>query len=298
MLKNNKNLCESVTSDFKSSKIWTDRTYLAQGCKERFLTQSDLPELQDQRFFMAGLSELKDGYEVERLGADVHTLLFTLGGEGQLTTSESRVSLMPHSLTILPAKIPFRFELPENNNSSEWKMIWMLMPQCSKWDYLAEFGQSVVPFYEGELLWSMLVLLHNEIGGRATYRKLLVSEVSRLLTGVEAKTSTSIIRVQVLFNQIESQLHMPWSVKEMAGKCFISEEQLNRISKSLYGCSPRARLISLRMEKAVDLLHHKDWSINMISQRLGYNDPYNFTHRFKAYHGCSPREYRKTRIHP
>ncbi|MDV7105123.1 AraC family transcriptional regulator [Vibrio sp. TH_r3] len=297
MLEKNKKLFESVVDEIKPSTEWKDHTYLAQGCKERFLTQSDLPELQDQQIFMAGLSELKDGYEVERLGADVHTLLFTLDGEGQLITRESIVSILPNSLTILPAGLPFRFGLPENKTPNEWKMIWMLMSKDSPWDYLAQFSQSVVPFHECELLWSMLVLLHNEIGGRATYRKLLISEISRLLTGVEAKTSTSIIRVQVLFNQIESQLHMLWSVKDMAAKCFISEEQLNRLTKSLYGCSPRARLISLRMEKAVDLLHHKDWSISMISQRLGYNDPYNFTHRFKAYHGCSPREYRKTYIH-
>ena len=293
MFKNNKNLFESVISDFEPPAIWTDHTFLAQGCKERFLTQSDLPELQEQQLFMAGLSELKDGYEVERLGANVHTLLFTLEGEGQLTTSKSRVALRPNSLTILPADIPFRFELPEGDSPNHWKMIWMLMPHGSKWDYLAEFGQSVVPFYECEMLWSILVLLHGEIGGRATYRKLLVSEIARLLTGVEAKTPTSTIRVQVLFNQVESQLHLPWSVREMAAKCFISEEQLNRITKSLYGCSPRSRLITVRMEKAVDLLHNKEWSIGMVAQRLGYKDPYNFTHRFKAYYGYSPREYRK-----
>jgi AraC-like DNA-binding protein len=105
------------------------------------------------------------------------------------------------------------------------------------------------------------------------------------------------MRVQALFNQVESQLHMPWVVREMAAHCYISEEQFNRITKSLYGCSPRSHLIALRMEKAVDLLHHSDWSVGMIAQRLGYNDPYNFTHRFRAYHGCSPREYRKTRIY-
>ncbi|MDG3085420.1 AraC family transcriptional regulator [Vibrio hannami] len=294
MFKNNKNLFKSVISDFEPPVIWQDHTYLAPACKERFLTLSDIPELEAQQFFMAGLSELRDGYEVERLGADLHTLLFTLEGEGQLTTSNTRVPLKQDTLTILPANIPFRFELPEHD--THWKMVWVLLPAGSKWDYLAEFGQSVVPFQECEQIWSMLVLLHSEIGKRSSYRKLLISEISRLLTGVEAKPMTSVMRVQVLFNQIESQLQMPWTVKDMAARCFISEEQLNRISKSLYGCSPRSRLISLRMEKAVDLLHNKDWTVGMIAQRLGYNDPYNFTHRFRAHFGCSPREYRKKHI--
>lgn len=293
MFQKNKNLFESVIGDFEQPEIWTDKTLLSSECKERFLTPSDLPELKIQEFHMAGLSELKDGYEIERLTPNVHTLLFTLEGEGQLTTQKFKVPLKQNSLTILPANTSFRFELPDDKHSNYWKMIWLLMPEGSKWDYLTEFGQSVVPFQECEQLWSLLVLLHGEIGGRAMYRKLLVSEVSRLLTGLEVKSSPSTMRVQALFNQIESQLHLPWSVKEMATQCFISEEQLNRITKSLYGRSPRSHLISLRMEKAADLLQHTDWSVGMLAQRLGYNDPYNFTHRFKAYFGCSPREYRK-----
>lgn len=293
MLKNNKNLFESVICDFDPPEIWRDKTLLSPECRERFLTPTDLPELGAQEFEMAGLSELRDGYEIERVGENVHTLLFTLEGEGQLTTQNTKIPLRQNTLTILPANTSFRFELPDDKRSNYWKMIWMLPFGGSKWDYLAEFGQSVVPFQECEQLWSLLVLLHSEIGGRATYRKLLVSEVSRLLTGLEVKTSPSTMRVQALFNQVESQLHLPWSVKQMATQCFISEEQLNRISKSLYGRSPRSHLIALRMERAADLLQHTDWSIGMLAQRLGYNDPYNFTHRFKAYFACSPREYRK-----
>lgn len=31
----------------------------------------------------------------------------------------------------------------------------------------------------------------------------------------------------------------------------------------------------------------------MIALRLGYQDPNNFTHRFRKYYGMSPREYRQ-----
>ncbi|WED24431.1 AraC family transcriptional regulator [Vibrio sp. JC009] len=294
MFENNKKMFESVIGDFEPPESWKDLTYLAPGCKERFITLSDYPELGDEGVVMAGLSELKDGYQIERAGPEVHSILCTLEGEGMLTTPEFQARLKPNTLTILPARSLFRFELPEE--SPGWKMLWILLPEASKWDYLNEFGQSVVPFHKAEELWSMLVLLHSEAGGRANYRKLLVSEMSRLLTGVEGKKYTSSMRVQVMFNEIESQLQMPWTVRGMAEKCFISEEQLNRITKSLYGCSPRSRLISLRMEKAADLLHNSDWTVGMIAQRLGYNDPYNFTHRFKAYFGCSPRNYRKREV--
>ncbi|MDW1982431.1 helix-turn-helix domain-containing protein, partial [Vibrio sp. Vb0304] len=48
-----------------------------------------------------------------------------------------------------------------------------------------------------------------------------------------------------------------------------------------------------RMHKAADLLQYRAWSIAMIANRLGYRDPYNFTHRFKKFYGISPTRYRK-----
>ncbi|MDW2239619.1 helix-turn-helix transcriptional regulator, partial [Vibrio sp. 1565-1] len=123
--------------------------------------------------------------------------------------------------------------------------------------------------------------------------QLLISEVQRLVQSVETPISTSLSRAQTLFNEIEGQLHLPWTVSEMAKRCFISEEQLNRLSKQLFNMSPRSKLIELRMHKAADLLQYRAWSIAMIANRLGYRDPYNFTHRFKKFYGISPTRYRK-----
>ena len=291
MFEKKENLFKSVIGDFEPPAEWRDHVYLSETCKERFLTVSEIPEIKHDGFYMAGLAELTEGYEVERNGVGVHTLLFTVSGEGLLTTPKAQVSIPPNSLTILPAGSSFRFEI--KSPEVEWKMAWVLLSPGGKWHDVVEMGQGVIPFYQCELVWSLMTLLHSEINGRPSYRKLLSSELSKLLTGVEARPSNSTIRVQSLFNEIESQLHLPWTIKEIAQRCFLSEEQLNRVSKSLFGCSPRSKLISLRMEKAADLLQYQNWTITMIAQRLGYKDPYNFTHRFRKYYGCSPREFRK-----
>lgn len=294
MYKESKNLFKSVISDFTPPSVWRDFVYLSSECRERFLTVSDIPELITQQFFMAGLAELQGGYLVERDSVDVHTLLFTVEGEGKLTTATSEVILKQNSLCVLPAKTPFRFEL--NRADGNWKMAWVLLSDTVKWKQIANLGQSVVPFSDSEVIWALMTLLHSEIDGRPAYRKLLCSEMSSLLTGVEATPLTSSARVQALFNEVGAQLHLRWTVKQIADKAFLSEEQLNRVCKTLYASSPQKKLIALRMQKAADLLHNKEWSITMIAQRLGYKDPYNFTHRFKAFYGCSPRDYRKTII--
>jgi len=291
MFKGSEYLLKSVISDFIPPEKWNDHVYLSPSCRERFLTVSDIPELATERFFMAGLAELQGGYLVERSGVDVHTLLFTTEGEGKLTTPTSELLLKRNTLCILPANTSFRFEL--NQPDEQWKMAWALLNVDDKWQRIASLGQTVIPFLKTELVWSLMTLIHSEINGRAAYRKLLSSEMSSLLTGVEANPNTSAARVQTVFNEIAAQLHLEWSVKCIAQRVYLSEEQLNRICKTLYSFSPQKKLIALRMEKAADLLHNREWTITMIAQRLGYKDPYNFTHRFKAYYGCSPREYRK-----
>ncbi|KLV03348.1 AraC family transcriptional regulator [Photobacterium aquae] len=295
MLKIPENLCESVTLGIRLEipiTHWQEVVYLAEACKERFLTQSELPELTENEFFMAGLADLAEGYEIERVATDSHTLIFTLDGMGKLTTSQREYALLPGTLAVLPAGLPFRFELAEPGGL--WKMAWVLLQDSKKWQPIAVGGQRVEHSYQCERVWSVMNLLHSEVGGRASYRKLFASELSRLLLGTTSLApSNSQLRVQSLFNEVESQLHLNWTVKGIAERCFLSTEQLNRITRQLYGCSTQQRLIMLRMEKAVDLLCYKEWSVSMVAQRLGYQDPFNFTHRFRHYHGCSPREYRK-----
>ncbi|MGF1687317.1 AraC family transcriptional regulator [Photobacterium japonica] len=295
MLKKPENLCGSVNVGLAlpaQRTQWQEVVYLAEACKERFLTQSDLPELVDNGFFMAGLADLSEGYEIERVQTFHHTLLFTLEGMGKLTTPEREYCLLPNTLTVLPVGKPFRFELKDADKS--WKMAWVLLQPSEKWQPLAMNGQRVEQSRVCEQVWSVMNLLHSEVGGRSSYRKLFASELSRLLLGSATMApSNSVLRVQSIFNDIESQLHLNWTVKGIAKQCYLSTEQLNRITKQLYQCSTQQKLIELRMEKAVDLLQNREWTVGMVALRLGYQDPFNFTHRFRQYHGCSPREYRK-----
>ncbi|WP_105901102.1 helix-turn-helix transcriptional regulator [Vibrio gangliei] len=291
MFETSKNLCKSVIKKDLPERQWQDEVYLAEACKERFIVKSEIPELVAEEISMAGLGDFSQGYAVERKEPEIHTLLFTLEGGGRLTTRDFITDIRPNSVTVLPQGVPFRFELADNEY---WKMAWILLPPSEKWSSIAESKQRVEPTHLCESVWSLLNLTHHEIHGRATFRQLLLTELARgLLGSTEIVPTNTSMRVHSVFNQVEAQLHLPWTVKEIAQRSFLSEEQLNRVSKQLYQCSPSQKLIQLRMEKALDLLQHRDWSITMIAHRLGYPDPYNFTHRFRKVYGMSPREYRR-----
>ena len=49
----------------------------------------------------------------------------------------------------------------------------------------------------------------------------------------------------------------------------------------------------LRMEKAQNLLRMTDDTIVLIADKVGYDNEYYFSRKFKAYYGMSPRAYRK-----
>ena len=161
MCENRENLFKSVISKMQPKSQWHDGVYLADRCKERFLTTSDIPELIQEEIFMAGMAELVDGYHVERDGIAVHSLIFTLEGSGILTTADRVELIEPYTLLVLPAYIPFRFEL--NGIDNHWKMIWLLPQATDKWKHFAELGQTILPYHQCEQIWSLLNLIHAKL---------------------------------------------------------------------------------------------------------------------------------------
>jgi len=291
MFQTNENLCKSVISDVAQlPKKWKDDVFLAPECQERFLVLSDIPEMKQFDIFMAGLAKLKNGYGVERVSPEVHTVLITLDGGGVLHTPESIVEISVNTITFLPAGKPFRFEL--NDQSKPWNMVWILLNDVERWTNVGKSFRPVLNFDAAESVWSLVSLIYNEIGGRPAFRKMMLSELVKILSNVEIDVSDTQMRVLSMLNTIESQLHLDWNVADIAASVFLSTEQLNRVVKQIVGMTPRDYLIHLRMSKAADLLGNKDWSVKMIALRLGYQDPNNFTHRFRKFYGMSPRRYR------
>lgn len=47
------------------------------------------------------------------------------------------------------------------------------------------------------------------------------------------------------------------------------------------------------MQNAAQILQTSDFSINKVSEKLGYSSPFQFSRDFKKYYGVSPNSYRK-----
>lgn len=97
--------------------------------------------------------------------------------------------------------------------------------------------------------------------------------------------------------------HMEQNIREteisndtLAEKGGMSVNAYARIFKDQTGFSPRKYLSMMRVEKACNLLHHSELSIEQIATACGFSDRYYFTRVFTQTMKASPGAYRKNSV--
>jgi len=70
-----------------------------------------------------------------------------------------------------------------------------------------------------------------------------------------------------------------------------------RLFKDQTGYSPRKYLVRMRVEKASNLLHHSDLSIDQIASACGFSDRYYFTRIFTRTMNVPPGVYRRNSVY-
>ena len=82
---------------------------------------------------------------------------------------------------------------------------------------------------------------------------------------------------------------------DLARRFLISKTQMFNIFKDVLKISVGNYILEARMTKAKDDLINTSYSIEIISQRVGYSSIASFSRVFKARVGLSPLQYRKQR---
>lgn len=266
-----------------------DVLHLGPECRERFLITEEVPEMLDHGIHMGGISWLRGSYQVGRKDPDIHTLLFTMGGRGRLQVPGRTLEITPGSVTLLPARRPFLFEL----GGDDWRMAWLLLRDSHTWSTLKAQEADV---FQHEQVWALSPLmdaLYHQI--RTPRRRRLVTLLNELLVELllrETGYSRLEMAVRQLFAQLEEQLHHHWTQATLAQAVHCSVPHLNRVCRKLYGQGPMSRLADLRLQRSRELLINSNWQVSQIAQRVGYSDAFNFSHWFRGRTGMAPSQYR------
>ncbi len=82
------------------------------------------------------------------------------------------------------------------------------------------------------------------------------------------------------------------TVDDMAAAAGLSKAHFSREFRRAYGETPRAYLLTRRLQRAADLLTHTDRSISDICFSVGLKSLGSFTTSFTRHFGRSPADYR------
>lgn len=78
---------------------------------------------------------------------------------------------------------------------------------------------------------------------------------------------------------------------EIADACHISHPHLCRLFKRFSDETPSQMLLRLKLNHSVGLLEQGHLLVKEIAERVGFDDQYYFSRRFKEYFGVSPKNY-------
>lgn len=108
------------------------------------------------------------------------------------------------------------------------------------------------------------------------------------------KDTESISVVQKIRDFIKNNYHKPISIGELALEYNYTRNHIYKLFKTEYNMSPQEYLLSLRIEKAKQLLkdESENFSVSDISTMTGFNDPLYFSRIFRQKTGLSPTKYR------
>lgn len=73
----------------------------------------------------------------------------------------------------------------------------------------------------------------------------------------------------------------------------ISTDHLNLLLQRFAGTTFHHLLSRYRVEKCLELLHERNYTLTEIYSRCGFNSPVTFARQFKKWLSCQPREYKK-----
>ncbi|CAI9395946.1 HTH-type transcriptional activator Btr [Bacillus sp. T2.9-1] len=106
-------------------------------------------------------------------------------------------------------------------------------------------------------------------------------------------TRTSKNIIQEIEKYIKANFHREIKLQEISERFYISREYISRKFKQEYHINISEYLVSIRIQKAQELLENSNLKVYDIANLIGYQDDKYFRKVFKKIVGISPNEYRE-----
>ena len=143
------------------------------------------------------------------------------------------------------------------------------------------------PFNPDVLISKVKRLIKNRIDLKQTYMKLMMTNSTTTVAEEEEQKEDPFIRQ--IFDHVEKNLQNPdFNVKRLAEMLNMSQPTLYRRVKMLTNYTIIELIRGVRMKHAAELLRTKKYSIQEVSEMVGYNDAPTFRKHFVDFYGSTP----------
>ncbi|MDF2722092.1 MAG: transcriptional regulator [Paenibacillus sp.] len=124
--------------------------------------------------------------------------------------------------------------------------------------------------------------------------KLLLERVLRKQADESSPLQHHWLLIEQAVQHIRSHYHEPFDRREWAKKLSLSPGHLTVLFKQYTGYAPMPYIVTLRMERAKQLLRTTELPIRRIAEEVGYPDPLYFSRVFSKEIGISPARFRQS----
>lgn len=139
----------------------------------------------------------------------------------------------------------------------------------------------------------LVEFMQLSISGRAAPPSLLQGWVPLLLDTLTLEPARLQSRLKALLAHAEAHLALPWTTESMAQFAHMSVSRLHALFQDELKTSPRAWLLSRRLNRACELLRHTSQPIADIALGTGFGDQSALTRAMRIQLDTTPAAYRR-----
>ncbi|MEX2444579.1 MAG: AraC family transcriptional regulator [Alkalispirochaeta sp.] len=133
------------------------------------------------------------------------------------------------------------------------------------------------------------------IDGSAIIYQLLLDFLKHIQRPGEASRETDVKRLKPALDLIETEMHRPLSLDDLAGSVGVTPQYFCDLFRSITSRRPTEYINQRRVDRAKELLLREPKTrVHDIGKRVGFESDSYFSTVFRKYEGISPRRYRET----
>jgi AraC-like DNA-binding protein len=241
---------------------------------------------------LAGLTEADREFCFARPCPVSAQILVCVAGQGQVLLDGAWVASLPGGAYLTPPGAAHAYRsLPGVN----WRVAWVQYQRPEPHGSWSEILTPTLRAVDPRLVASAIEGLYRECMSAA--EPALLREWANLLHAYAARMLASVTlepRLRRLWEIVDGDLALGWTVATLAAQAGMSDEHLRRLCQQQLGTSPMRYVRHLRMRRADVLLESTGCTVADVAGLVGYENPFAFSTAFTRDLGRTPSQNRKS----